>query len=519
MYQAAPFEKLVCELSATFAVSDAEEFMPCVEGALRRIVEFFGVDRSTLLEFDGEEGPATVLACYAAPGIEPVPLGTFGDRFRWFHRELWRGETVHVPNLPDGLPPEADDEREHVVRVGMKSNLSFPLFVAGNPFGYIAIGSFRRQVRFSEEVVPRLRLLGEVLAGAIVRARSMQRLGELTALLEAENSALRSELTGAYGFENVVGSSAAIRSVLRLAGKVAATDTTVLLTGETGTGKGVIARSIHARSARADKPMISVNIAALPATLIESELFGHERGAFTGASAQRIGRFELARGGTLFIDEIGDLPPELQAKLLRAVQDGEFERLGSSRTLHADVRIIVATHHDLERAARAGRFRRDLLFRLSVFPIDVPPLRERREDIAPLAWHFVARKQATLGRSIERITPRTLAALRDYDWPGNVRELENVIERALVLTSGPVLDEGTILASTRRGGAPVPADDTLAAIERAHLCRVLEDACWKINGSGNAAERLGLHPSTLRLRMQKLGIRRPGPSASRRPSA
>jgi transcriptional regulator with GAF, ATPase, and Fis domain len=260
--------------------------------------------------------------------------------------------------------------------------------------------------------------------------------------------------------------------------------------------------------------MIKVNIAALPPTLIESELFGHEKGAFTGATAQRIGRFELACGGTLFIDEIGDLPVELQAKLLRAVQEGEFERLGSSRTLRADARIIAATHHDLEAAAREGRFRRDLLFRLSVFPIRIPPLRERRGDIAALAWHFVSRKQAKLGRAIERITPRTLAALEGYDWPGNVRELENVIERALVLSTGPVLDEGTILASTRRVAQVGGTNDTLKAAERAHLLRVLEDSRWKINGEGNAAERLGLHPSTLRLRMQKLGIRRPDRSLS-----
>ena len=503
------FERLLADLSARFVNLEADEILPAIEQALERIVRFFGVDRSRLAEFGAGEGESETLACWAVPGVERLPLGPPPAGLAWYVETLRRGETIALPHLPEGLPDAAVAEREYIQRAGMRSNLSFPLFVSGRPFGYITLGSFTRSVEFPDTVLPRLRLVGEVLAGSIVRARGARRVRELTALLEAENAALRAEIASSHEFEQIVGESPELRGALWLAGQVAPTDTTVLLTGETGTGKELFARTIHTQSPRAGRPLVTLNVAALPPTLIESELFGHEKGAFTGALSQRIGRFELARGGTLFIDEIGELPPELQAKLLRVLQEGEFERLGSSRTMRTDARIVAATHRDLEAAVRAGRFRADLLFRLSVFPIRVPPLRERRKDIAALAWHFVSRKQAKLERSIERITPRSLAALEAYDWPGNVRELENVIERALVLSAGPVLDEETILASTRRASGIVGATDTLEAAERAHLLRVLEESRWKINGRGNAAERLGLHPSTLRLRMQKLGIRRP----------
>ena len=401
------FERLLADLSTTFVNLEPEEVLPRIEQALERMVRFFGVDRSVLAEFTDVDGGSDTLACWAVPGVERMPLGPMPLRFAWYTETLRRGETIVAPRLPDDLPAEAVAEREYTRRSGMKSNLTFPLLVARRPFGYIAIGSFHRHVDIPRAFIPRLGLIGEVLAGSIVRARAALKVRELTTLLEAENAVLRAEITGAHDFEHVVGDSPALLDALRLTNQVAPTDTTVLLTGETGTGKELFAHAIHGRSPRAGRPLIAVNVAALPPTLIESELFGHEKGAFTGALTQRIGRFELARGGTLFIDEIGDLPLELQAKLLRVLQEGEFERLGSSRTLSTDARIVAATHHDLEAAAREGRFRSDLLFRLSVFPIRVPPLRERRKDIAALAWHFVSRKQAKLGRSIERITPRS----------------------------------------------------------------------------------------------------------------
>jgi transcriptional regulator with GAF, ATPase, and Fis domain len=294
-------------------------------------------------------------------------------------------------------------------------------------------------------------------------------------------------------------------------GEVLPTDSTVLLIGETGTGKEVIARVLHAHGPRHDHPLVCVNCAALPPTLIESELFGHERGAFTGAVAMRPGRFQLAHRGTLFLDEIGELPLELQSKLLRVLEHGEFERLGSSNTQKVNVRIVAATNRDLARAVADGEFREDLYYRLSVFPIRLPPLRDRRDDIPALVWFFIHKQQRLMHRHIETVPPDVMSALQRYSWPGNVRELENVIERALIHSSGDTL---RLLDDLIEPAAiPSPAEAaTLSAVERKHIEEVLRECDWRINGVGNAAERLGLHPNTLRFRMKKLGIVR----ASRR---
>ncbi len=291
--------------------------------------------------------------------------------------------------------------------------------------------------------------------------------------------------------------------------QVAPTGAAVLLTGETGTGKELVARAIHRRSAREQRPFVAVNCAALPGPLIESELFGYERGAFTGALQRRLGRFEVASGGTIFLDEIGDIPGDIQGRLLRVLQEGTFERLGSSHTIRTDVRVIAATNRDLEAAVAEGRWRADLYYRLKVFPIEVPPLRERRGDIPLLVWYFVTRKRATLGRAVTRIPDRTMTALERYDWPGNVRELENVIERALILSPGDtlVVDERTFSIAAR--ARPESGTWRLEDVERAHILKVLGDCDWRISGRGNAAERLGMNRSTLRSRMEKLAIERP----------
>jgi transcriptional regulator with GAF, ATPase, and Fis domain len=292
---------------------------------------------------------------------------------------------------------------------------------------------------------------------------------------------------------------------------VAPTDVAVLLLGETGTGKELLARALHERSPRSARPFLRVNCAAIPASLIESELFGHEKGAFTGAMAARAGRFEAAHGGSIFLDEIGELGVDVQAKLLRVLQDGTFERVGSSRTLRSDTRVIAATNRDLERAMAEGRFREDLYYRLNVFPIRLPPLRDRREDIPLLVWSMINRRQRALGRRISDVPRRAMQALTAYDWPGNVRELENVIERALVLSRGATLQvEDPGGTATTATGAPAPfTPRRLDAVERDHILAVLERCGWRVNGTGNAAEVLGLHPNTLRFRMKKLGISRP----------
>jgi transcriptional regulator with GAF, ATPase, and Fis domain len=288
--------------------------------------------------------------------------------------------------------------------------------------------------------------------------------------------------------------------------EVAPTDASVVNLGETGTGNELFASALHERSARRERPFVRVNCAALSPTLIESELFGHERGAFTGAVSTRQGRFEIAHRGTIFLDEIGDLPADVQAKLLRVLQEGEFERVGSSHSRKVDVRVVAATHHDLEAAVRDGRFRADLYYRLNVFPIALPPLRDRVEDIPQLVWGFINRRQRALNRRFTRVPASVLAALQRRPWPGNVRELENVIERAMIRSTGDtlLLDDGPGL-----GGAPLVETGTLEAVERRHIEDALHRCRWRINGQGNAAEVLGLHPNTLRFRMKKLGIRRP----------
>ena len=326
--------------------------------------------------------------------------------------------------------------------------------------------------------------------------------------LGLEKAYLQQELTTQYNVHNMVGTSGVVQEVFRSVEHVAPTDSTVLLTGETGTGKELIARAIHEASRRRDRVLVKVNCAALPAGLIESELFGHEKGAFTGAVSRRAGRFETADGGTLLLDEIAELPLEMQAKLLRVLQEGEFERVGSTQTIRVDVRMIAATNRDLEDAVARGTFRSDLFYRVNVFPIHLPPLRDRQEDIPPLVSHFVLAFSKKLGRHIVEVPPGVLKALCAYSWPGNVRELENVIERAVILSSGPELELGRWFAPVVR--TPATRDSQrLDQREREHIVAVLERTGWQVSGDRGAAEILGLKPTTLESRMKKLGIARP----------
>ncbi|MGD9291140.1 MAG: sigma 54-interacting transcriptional regulator [Desulfobacterales bacterium] len=308
-------------------------------------------------------------------------------------------------------------------------------------------------------------------------------------------------------FESIIGNSAAIQYVLFKVEQVAATDTAVLVLGETGTGKELVVRAIHNNSLRNQHPLVKVNCAALPSNLIESELFGHEAGAFTGAQNRQIGRFEVADGATIFLDEIGELPMELQTKLLRVLQEGEFERLGSTRTLRVDARVIAATNRNLEAEVRRGQFRQDLFYRLNVFPITVPPLRERIEDIPLLVEFFVDKASKRLGKGIRDISTSIFKTLQDHPWPGNVRELQNVIERSVIESSGPRLRLTQALKPPQN--APPTPLKTMETVERNHIVSVLEYTGWKVSGKGGAAEILGLKRGTLRARMQKLGIRKP----------
>lgn len=308
-------------------------------------------------------------------------------------------------------------------------------------------------------------------------------------------------------FEQIIGNSAALESVLEQVEQVAPTDSTTLIQGETGTGKELIARAIHNLSARCGRPFIKLNCAAIPFDLLESELFGHERGAFTGAIAQKIGRFELADKGTLFLDEVGDIPLPLQPKLLRVLQEQEFERLGSGRTHQVDVRLVAATHRNLVEMVKRNEFRSDLYYRLNVFPILLPPLRARHEDIPPLVEHFVEIYSRRMGKQIEEIRPETMSALVSYQWPGNIRELQNFIERSVILTSGNVL-QPPLASLASAADAESLCAITLEDAERDHIRKTLEQTRWVVAGPNGAAARLGMKRSTLYFRMQKLGISR-----------
>lgn len=336
------------------------------------------------------------------------------------------------------------------------------------------------------------------------------------------------EVGAEANFDGIIGRSKALCSVLREIRMVAPTDSTVLIYGETGTGKELIARAIHELSPRRKNAFVKLNCAAIPTGLLESELFGHERGAFTGAISQRIGRFEVANHGTAFLDEIGEIPLELQPKLLRVLQEREFERLGSTRTLRTDARLIAATNRNLAAMVEEQRFRSDLFYRLNVFPVRVPPLRERREDIPLLVWHFARQFAGRMKRDYESISPETMNALCEYDWPGNIRELQNLIERAVILCPGPVLR--VPVRDLHHRTIAVPSNghtgqhQTLEEAERTHILRTLKEVRWVVGGLNGAAARLGMNRSTLQFRMKKLGIVRPGreddaglPSPSRVP--
>jgi formate hydrogenlyase transcriptional activator len=358
----------------------------------------------------------------------------------------------------------------------------------------------------------RYKLLGDVFANALMRKRSDKALQQafreikiLKEQLEAENVYLRQQVRLFRHYEDIIGESPAIQQVLRLVEQVAETDSTVLIQGETGTGKELVADAVHRLSKRRERVMVKVNCAAIPQTLIESELFGREKGAFTGASSREIGRFETAHRGTILLDEVGDLPFQLQSKLLRVLQDGTFERLGSSKTVKVDVRVVASTNKDLKQAVQDGAFRPDLYYRLNVFTITVPPLRDRKEDIPALIWWFVSKYAKKMNKKIETIPRQAMAAYQQYNWPGNVRELMNAVERSVILTQGTVLNAYIPIDTSATPRQVLP----WAEMERKHMLEALEITRWRVRGQGGAAEILGLKPTTLESRMAKLGIRRP----------
>ncbi len=637
------FERLLADLSAKFVGIPADQVDSEIDYGLRQILEFFQVDRAGVLRSLPHKSAYRITHAVYSQYVPSVPVGVElpMSLYPWVSEKLAKKLEVVSFSRLDDLPPEASVDKQRYAEWGIRSSLDIPIITGGSAVHVIAINSVKNERVWPEDLIPRLRLLGEIFVNAMERrdkeqalreseerlslavasadarlweldldtemiwsteegrdpyrlvpgqdlpfarflahvhpadreriveslekaksgehvnveyrvtvtpgnlmwvntqgrllidasgksrrlmgisiditerkameAQLREQLGEIERLklqLEDENIYLREELGREMGFGNIIGKSAALNYVLFRAGQVAPTDAAVLILGETGTGKGLIANAIHGQSSRRDKPMVTVNCAALPANLIESELFGREKGAFTGAHARQAGRFEVADGGTIFLDEIGELPLELQSKLLRVLQDGEFERLGSAKTIKVDVRVIASTSRDLRKEAQAGRFREDLYYRLNVFPVSIPPLRERVTDIPELVRFFVDKYSRKFGRRIETIPKTAMKALEDYSWPGNVRELEHVIERAVITTEGTVFRLADRLEPLRvAGAADAPLKD-LASMEREYILRVLRETGWRIEGPQGAARILNLHPSTLRLRMKKLGIRR-----------
>jgi len=399
-------------------------------------------------------------------------------------------------------------------RAGLKSGCTVPLVSHDRALGVLGVASFREHA-FSDDDTELLNQVGKQVAIAVENALQFREIDALKNQLREEKLYLEEEIRTEYNFEEIVGHSPALKRVLQDVETVAGTDSTVLIYGETGTGKELIAHAIHNLSQRRERTLVKVNCAAIPTGLLESEFFGHEKGAFTGAIDRRIGRFELAHQGTIFLDEVEDIPLELQSKLLRVLQEREFERLGSSRTLSVDVRVVAATNGDLTELVAEKKFRNDLYYRLNVFPITVPPLRERPEDV-PLLVNFFAQKFAQqMKKSIDSVPKETMAALASYAWPGNVRELQNLVERGVILSRGSSLEIPlTELKQASKVANDTNGSTTLESVERAHILRVLGETSWVIGGPTGAAARLGLNRTTLNHRMRKLGINRPQPQQS-----
>jgi formate hydrogenlyase transcriptional activator len=509
------FEKFLADLSGRFVALPPEQVGDQIQSALNEVLRFFRIDQCSLVRL--LPGKTLWQAVADTTGARPPSIANTlpVSLVPWTYKKLAEQREAFSFSRLEDLPPEAATDKKTFRKLGARSGLYIPIAALRSSEYSIGITSAGEERTFPEEYIPRLRLLGELFVNALERSRGELALREQVAeierlklQLEKENVYLREEIKTGHGFDKLVGNSDALQYVLFRVKQVASTDATVLVLGETGTGKGMVAHAIHELSTRRDRPMVTVNCAALPANLIESELFGREKGAFTGAYAKQVGRFEIADGGTIFLDEIGEMPLELQVKLLRVLEEGEFERLGSPRTIKVDVRVIASTNRDLKAEVLNRRFREDLFYRLDVFPISIPPLRMRAEDIPQLVHFFIGKYSRKLGRTYETVPKSTLKALQENPWPGNVRELEHVIERAVITSPGPVLRLVDRLESRTTLAEEEPLKD-LKAIERDHILKALRKTRWKIDGEGGAASVLGLHPSTLRFRIKKLSIRRP----------
>ena len=501
------FEQLAAEFSNDLINLPDDDLALAIERGLHRACDWLGLDGAAFSQLS-PDGTRTEVAGWG--GVPHLRQNWPPERSSYpnLTRRTMAGHLVAVASAADIVD---DVDRHSFQSAGLRSALIAPLHLGGLVVGSICLVSSRSDRHWQDEDIKRIGVLGGVFDQVLERRQREETLrsalAEVRSLkeeLQTENPVLRT-VRKAEVSSLPVGESPAARRVMELIEQVAATDSTVLLLGETGTGKEVFASRIHELGSRRNRPMVRVNCAAIPSTLIESELFGREKGAFTGALARQVGRFELADKATIFLDEIGDLPLDVQVKLLRVLEEGQIERLGSPKSIKVDTRIIAATHQDLQQRIADGAFREDLFYRLNVFPIRVPPLRERVEDIPNLVWQFVGEFSKAFGKRIESISNESIKALQQYPWPGNIRELRNIVERATIVCTGPRLT----IAVPPSSNTAARRSLKLVDVERQHLRAVLESTHWRVRGEGGAAARLGLKPTTLETRMARLGLRRP----------
>jgi transcriptional regulator with GAF, ATPase, and Fis domain len=506
------FQNLVSRISNKFVGLSGIEFEQTIQETLAEIGRYFNVDTVRLYRLSLQGDVVKIRNMWRSEHLAPQEEMPEIHKMKYPNLAAHYSQGVSVVFSKFDDSPQWPEMRKILKFFGTKAGVGVPLEIDGSGVDVFAMDKVLSKHVWPEDIVEHSRALGKILLNAMRRREaevklqdSYDEIKQLKDQLETDNIYLREEIKLNHNFEEIVGESKDLQYALHRVEKIASTDSTVLILGETGTGKELIARAIHNASPLKNRPILKVNCATLPPNLIESELFGHEKGAFTGAHARQIGRFERADGTTFFLDEIGELPLNLQPKLLRVLQDGEFERLGSSETIKVKVRVITATNRDLEEEIREGRFRQDLYYRLKVFPITVPPLRKRKEDIPLLVNFFVQKICRKLGKEIKEIPKKTIEALQNYPWPGNIRELENVIEGAVITTPGEILrielPETAVLGD----------DDgkTLEEVVRDHILKVLKLKNWRIEGPGGAALVLGMNPGTLRSRMQKSGIEKP----------
>ena len=481
-----------------------DELWTAIADAVRRIVPF---DRLALSQYDPKDDRLRIVT-YAGP-YQRADYTPIGRELKLDDSPAGLAFTTQKCVLRRDLEQErVTGSEERAYLHGFRSICALPLVVRGESVGAMTMGSLNR-AQYSAADADFLMEVANQIAIAVDNMSTYEEIQALKARFEAEAVYLQEEIKSEHNFEEIIGQSRPVRDLLKQIEQVAPTEAAVLIRGETGTGKELLARAVHDRSRRKSRALVKVNCGAIPSGLVESELFGHEKGAFTGATQRRIGRFELANGGTIFLDEVTELPVDTQVKLLRVLQEGEFERVGSSQTIKVNVRVIAATNRNVQEAVKTGLFRADLFYRLNVFPLEVPALRERPADVPLLVNFFLSKFAKSLGKEVRGVSQKSMDNLMRYSWPGNIRELQNVIERAVVLAKGPVVqvDESMLSHESSSGSTFI---DTLENNERSHIIRALGETGWVIHGKKGAAELLDINPSTLRSRMEKLGIRKPG---------